>query len=121
MPQRRSEHKKRITEKRVHHSQDKKMLAVTAYLISIHPQGGTKNHISKKSKLRSQEGDEFKMLMTQLVLMGWVRMEKPKNIGGYDTFFVTDSGRDAVNQAKQISRENSPLGKLSIFDDICDF
>jgi len=109
------------TEKRVQYSKDKKKLAVTAYLVSIFPKGASKNKISTKSKIRSQEGTEFDNFMNELVRIGWASKKESESVGGHDNFFVTEKGREALNKAKELAREEHPLGALEAFEDIQDF
>ena len=119
MPQ--SRLRKPHAEKRVQYSRDKKKMAVTAYLVSIFPKGATKNKISTKSKIRSQEGTEFDNFMNGLVLSGWVDKKESESVDGYDNFFVTEKGREALNKAKELAREEHPLAALEVFEDIQDF
>lgn len=108
-------------EKRIQYSKDKKKLAVIAYLISITPKGATKNKIATKAKIRSQEGGDFDDFMSGLVKIGWALKKESESVGGYDNFFVTEKGRDALNKAKELAREEHPLVKLEAFEDILDF
>jgi predicted transcriptional regulator len=121
MPQNRFGHKKGIIKKRTQHPKDKKKLAVVAYLVSISPKGATKNKIATKARIRSQEGSEFDNFMNELVIIGWVIRKESESVGGYDNFFVTEKGRDALNKAKELVREGHPLVELEIFQDILDF
>ena len=108
-------------EKRIQFTKDKKKLAVTAYLISISPKGATKNKIATKAKIRSQEGKDFDNLMNGLVQMGWALKKESESEGGHDNFFVTEKGRDALNKAKELAREEHPIAELEAFEDILDF
>ena len=96
-------------------------MAVTAYLVSIFPKGATKNKISTKSKIRSQEGTEFNEFMNGLERIGWVIKKESDSVDGNDNFFVTEKGRDALNKAKELAREEHPLAGLEAFEDIQDF
>ena len=109
------------SEKRIQFSQDKKMFAISSYLISVHPKGATRHGIATNAPLRSQEGTEFKGIMNQLVEMNWVKMEEAQSVGGYEVYFITEDGRTAVNMAKDIARNESPLSKLNAFENILDF
>ncbi len=109
------------SEKRVQYSRDKKKLAVTAYLNSIFPKGATKHNISTTAKIRSQEGTDFDNFMNGLERIGWVIKKESESVGGYDNFFVTDEGRDALNKAKELAREDHPLAALEALEDVQDF
>lgn len=117
----RSRFRKRDPEKRIQDPSDKKKLAITAYLVSIAPKGATKNKIATKSKIRSQEGVDFDNFMNGLERIGWVIKKESESVGGYDNFFVTDEGRDALNKAKELAREDHPLAALEALEDIQDF
>ena len=97
------------------------MFAISSYLISVHPKGATRHGIATNAPLRSQEGTEFKGIMNQLVEMNWVKMEEAQSVGGYEVYFITEDGRTAVNMAKDIARNESPLSKLNAFENILDF
>jgi len=117
MPQ--SRLRKKEPEKRIQYTKDKKRLAVTAYLNSIFPKGATKHNISTTAKIRSQEGTDFDNFMNGLARIGWAK--KVESVGGNDNFFVTEKGRDALNKAKELAREDHPLAALEAFEDIQDF
>ena len=119
MPQ--SRFRKTHSERRIQYPSDKKKLAVTAYLISILPKGATSHMISTKAKIRSQDGTDFREFLNGLARIGWVKKKESDTVGGYDTFFATEEGRDALNKAKELSREEHPLGALEAFEDIQDF
>lgn len=119
MPQNRF--RKPHTGKRIQYSKDKKKLAVTAYLVSISPKGATKNNIATNAKIRSQEGTDFDIFMSELVLMGWVLKKESESVGGYGNYFVTEKGLIALNKAKELAREENPLIDLEAFQDVLDF
>ena len=121
MPQKKDRKNRPKSEKRVQFSQDKKMLAISSYLISIHPKGATRHGIATNAALRSQEGSEFKGIMNQLVEMNWVKMEESQSVGGYEVYFITEEGRTAINIAKDLARNDSSLSKLNAFENILDF
>lgn len=99
---------------------DKRKLNVVSYLISLDKKRATRNQISTKAlKLRKQEPGDFKQLMNELVTMNWVDSETRED--GYEWYTHTENGRDALNEAKRLSREKHPLAELEIFDDILDF
>jgi len=99
---------------------DKRKLIVVSYLISLGEKRATRNSISKKAlKLKGQEPGDFKQLMSELVTMGWVDSETRED--DYDWYTFTENGRNALNEAKKLSRENHPLAALEIFEDILDF
>jgi len=116
-----SRFRKTHPDRRIQYPSDKKKLAVTAYLVSVLPKGATSHMISTKAKIRSQDGTEFKEFLNGLRRIGWVTKKESENIGGYDTYFATEKGRDALNKAKELSREEHPLGALEAFEDIQDF
>jgi len=116
-----SRFRKPHAERRVQYTKDKKKLAVTAYLVSIFPKGATKNKISTKSKIRSQEGTDFDNFMIDLVRIGWADKKESESVDGYDNFFVTEKGREALNKAKELAREEHPLALLEALEDVQDF
>jgi len=116
-----SRFRKTHPDRRIHYPSDKKKLAVTAYLVSVLPKGATSHMISTKAKIRSQDGTEFREFLNGLERIGWVKKEESVSVGGYDNFFATEKGRDALNKAKELAREEHPLGALEAFEDIQDF
>ena len=119
MPQRSHRHQIK-QEKRPQQISDKKKLAVTSYLISIHPKGATRYNIRTNAKIRSQNDEEFEPFLEELVQMEWVLLKEPENVNGNNLYFITEEGRKAVNHAKDLAR-NSPLSKLDVFDGVLDF
>lgn len=99
---------------------DKRKLIVISYLISLEGKRATKNQISNKAfKMKKQEPGDFKQLMNELVAMKWVDSETRDD--DYEWYTNTEDGRDALNEAKKLARENHPLAALEIFEDILDY
>jgi hypothetical protein len=98
---------------------DKRKLIVVSYLISLGEKRANRNIISNKAfKLRKQEPGDFKQLMNELVAMKWIDSETRED--GIEWYRHTENGRDALNEAKKIARENHPLAALEIFEDILE-
>ena len=99
---------------------DKRKLIVVSYLISLEGKRATRNQILTKGfALKKQEPGDFKQLMNELVAMKWVDTETRED--NYEWYMFTENGRNALNEAKKLSRENHPLAALEIFEDILDF
>ena len=104
--------------KKPNHSKDRKKLAVMAYLGSIYPSAATKNNIAKKAKIRAQEGRDFTNLMDELVSIGWVVKKIPETVNGPEPYNMTEEGRIALGDAKDLVRRESPLASLDVFKDV---
>ena len=98
---------------------DKRKLIVVSYLISLGEKRANRHQITNKIKLRKQEPGDFKQLMNELVVMNWIDSETRED--DIDWYTYTENGRDALNEAKKLARENHPLAALEIFEDILDF
>ena len=116
-----SRYRKPRDQRRRQQPNDQKKLAVISYLVSISPKGATKTGISRKASILSQAGDEFDEFMIQLEGIEWVKRKESESVGGYDNFFVTEKGREALNLAKQLEREGHPLAKLDGIQGVGDF
>lgn len=99
---------------------DRKKLKIISYLLSIQPSHATRYNIMRKAKLPSQEPEEFKQLMNELVFMKWVELQEPTREGGFEEYFISECGKEALNEAKRLVREKHPLSELSVFDDMLD-
>ncbi len=112
--------KSEIKSPAVRTQKDKRKLIVVSYLITLEGKRATRNQIQNKAiKVRKQEPGDFKQLMNELVAMSWVHSETRDD--GYEWYTFTEGGREALNEAKKLSRENHPLAALEIFEDILDF
>ena len=108
-------------EKRTNFNREKKKLRIVAYLISLGDMRATETRIREKSKIPKQEPTDFNKLLSELLAMKWVKGFEPTREGGYTEYTVTERGRDALNEAKRIAREDHPLADLVIFEDILEF
>ena len=98
---------------------DKRKLIVVSYLFSLNGNRSTRNQILTKAfHLRKQEPGDFKQLMNELIAMEWVQSETRED--GYEWYTFTEYGRQALNEAKKLARENHPLSSLEIFEDILE-
>ena len=107
--------------KRDYQSKDKKKLIVMAYMASIDPKGSTRHGIATHAKTRKQEHADFGNLVNKLVEIDWLEKKESTSVGGHDNYFITDKGREALNMAKELAREDHPLGSLDVFKDILNF
>ena len=99
---------------------DKRKLIVVSYLISLGGKKANRNSILNNAfKLNKQEPADFKDLMNELVSMKWIDSETREDT--YEWYTHTENGRDALNEAKKIARENHPLAGLDIFEDVLDY
>ncbi len=87
------------------------------YLGSINPPAATKNNIAKNANIRAQEGSDFANLMNELVSIVWVEKRQPETVNGYEYYIMTEKGRKALNEAKDLVRRESPLASLDVFKD----
>ncbi len=108
-------------EKKTYFSKDKKKLRIVAYLVSLGDKRATENKIREKSRIPKQEPSNFKDLLSGLVAMKWVRRYEATREDGYEEYTFTEKGRDALNEAKTIVREDLPLAELEAFEDILEF
>lgn len=121
MPQKR-EKREAEPQRRVTYPKDKSKLHVADYLISIYPKKVTRSNIMNHAKIRKQNDTEFKKFMREMVIMKWAEVvEHTKPDGTANEYYgIIEEGRDAVNEAKKIVREDSPLAKLEVFEDMLD-
>jgi len=105
-------------EKKTYFTKDKKKLRIIAYLVSLDKRA-TENKIREKAPIPKQEPTDFKKLLRELLAMKWVEGFEPTREDGYEEYTFTEKGRDALNEAKRIVREdNNPLADLEAFEDI---
>ena len=100
--------------------EDEKRLVVLEFLMS-EKDGGTANYIrTHATKLRSQDGDKFQILLQVMVGKNWLEMIKTSQGGDkyLITYKISSGGRQVIETIKGLRNDNNPLAKLGIFNKV---
>ena len=100
--------------------EDEKRLIVLEFLMS-EKDGGTANYIcTHTTKLRSQDGDTFQILLQVMVGKNWLEMIKTSQGGVVVNvrYKISSEGRQVIETIKGLRNENNPLAKLGMFDQL---
>jgi hypothetical protein len=99
---------------RINLPRDNTKLKIVNYLLTKNS-GARRYEIQHKAGIRKQEPREFKKFLLEMCEEGWIKESKLDISGGIDVYEITENGRNAVNKAKELLRENHPLTKLHAF------
>ena len=100
--------------------EDERRLIVLEFLMS-EKGGGTANYIrTHATKLRSQDGDRFQILLQVMVGKNWLEMIKTSQGGVVVNvrYKISSEGRQVIETIKGLRNDNNPLAKLGIFDKV---
>jgi len=87
-----------------------------AFYLYSKGRGATPNELAKKATNRTQAADVFKDYLEELLEMKWVNKKSVDYGGGMSIYSITDDGRKAVEEAKNLIDNKHPLSKLDLFD-----
>ena len=100
--------------------EDERRLIVLEFLMS-EKGGGTNNYIrTHATKLRSEDGNRFKIFLQVMVGKNWLEMIKTSQ-GGVVVdvrYKISSEGRQVIETIKGLRNDNNPLAKLGIFDKV---
>ena len=100
--------------------EDERRLIVLEFLMS-EKDGGTSNYIrTHATKLRSEDGTRFQILLQIMVDKNWLEMIKTSQ-GGVVVdvrYKISSEGRQVIETIKGLRNDNNPLAKLGIFDKV---
>ena len=100
--------------------EDEKRLIVLEFLMS-EKDGGTANYIcTHTTKLRSQDGTSFQIMLQTMVERNWLEKIKTSQGGGIYavTYIISEDGQQVIESIKKLRDNNNPLAKLGMFDQL---
>ena len=100
--------------------EDERKLVVLEFLLGDRV-GGTAHYIrDHASKLRSQDGSQFQVMLNTMVERNWLERTETDLGGGNSqvTYKISAEGVKVIETIKELKNENNPLAKLSIFDQL---
>ena len=111
----RSSHKS--TKKRLHSNDEEKRLLILEFLMG-HETGGSANFLrTANTKLRSQEGEDFKILLQTMVERKWIERQDI-DLGNIQRtkYVISENGKKVLETIKNLKEDNNPLAQLGIFN-----
>lgn len=97
---------------------DKKKLQI-AYFLRQYERGVSRHFISEKSNLRTQEPNDFKILLEDMVSMQWVTKSQQSTGGSQiDIYSLTDNGKKVIDFVKNLLHDKNPIVELDLFQDL---
>jgi len=99
---------------------DERRLVVLEFLMS-EKDGGTSHYIrTHATKLRTEDGTKFQILLQVMVEKNWLEMIKTSQGGDkyLITYKISSEGRQVIETIKGLRNDNNPLAKLGIFDKV---
>jgi len=81
-------------------------------------EGAARHEIARKSKIKTQADDVFKVILDELVEMNWIEKKPVSYGGGMMIYTITEEGKQALIEARNLIHNKHPLSKLDTFDGI---
>jgi len=81
-------------------------------------EGAARHEISKKSKIKTQADDVFKVILDEMVEMKWIEKKNVSYAGGMTVYTITEEGKQVLIEARNLIHNKHPLSLLDAFDGI---
>ena len=113
-----AKHLHKSTKKRLQSNDEEKRLLILEFLMG-HEKGGSAHFLqtAKSSKLRTQEGGDFKVLLQTMVDRKWIeRQDIDLGNRQQTTYIISENGKKVLETIKKLKEDDNPLAQLGIFD-----